>query len=74
VSEDVTTDFAQKDALGRVSRKPKLTAPQVEMARGLLESGKPPRDVAKAFGVGRSTLYRVLKLMDDNVMVASGAE
>jgi hypothetical protein len=75
VSEDVTTtDFAQKDALGRVSRKPKLTAHQVEMARGLLESGKPPRDVAKAFGVGRSTLYRVLKLMDDSVMVASGAE
>ena len=24
-------------------------------------------------GVGRSTLYRVLKLMDDSVMVASGA-
>ena len=44
------------------------------MARGLLESGKPPRDVAKSFGVGRSTLYRVLKLMDDSVMVASGAE
>ena len=75
MSEDVTTtDFAQKDALGRVSRKPKLTAHQVEMARGLLESGKPPRDVAKSFGVGRSTLYRVLKLMDDSVMVASGAE
>jgi len=74
VSEDVTLDFAQKDALGRVSRKPKLTAHQVEMAHGLLESGKPPRDVAKAFEVGRSTLYRVLKLMDDSVMVASGAE
>jgi hypothetical protein len=44
------------------------------MARGLLESGKPPRDVAKSFGVGRSTLYRVLKLMDDSVMVASEAE
>ena len=74
MSEDVTTDFAQKDALGRVSRKPKLTAHQVEMAHGLLESGKPPRDVAKSFGVGRSTLYRVLKLMDDSVMVASEAE
>ena len=33
-----------------------------------------PRYVARAFGVGRSTLYRVLKLMDDRVMVASGAE
>jgi DNA invertase Pin-like site-specific DNA recombinase len=74
VGKNVTTDFAQKDALGRVSRKPKLTAHQVEMARGLLESGKPPRDVAKAFGAGRSTLYRVLKLVDDSVMVASGAE
>ena len=75
MSEDVTTaDLAQKDALGRIIQKPKLTAHQVEMAHGLLESGKPPRDVAKAFGVGRSTLYRVLKLMDDSVMVASGAE
>ena len=31
---------------------------QIEMAKGLLASGKAPRDVAKAFGVGRSTLYR----------------
>jgi DNA invertase Pin-like site-specific DNA recombinase len=41
-------------------RKPKLTPDQVEMARGLLDGGKPPRDVAKAFGVGRSTLYRAI--------------
>jgi len=47
VSEDVTPDFAQKDALGRVSRKPKLTAHQVEMARGLLESGKPWRAASR---------------------------
>ena len=39
-------------------RKPKLTSEQIEMAKGLLASGKAPRDVAKAFGVGRSTLYR----------------
>ena len=39
-------------------RKPKLTPEQIEMAKGLLASGKAPRDVAKAFGVGRSTLYR----------------
>jgi DNA invertase Pin-like site-specific DNA recombinase len=46
-------------ARGRTGgRKPKLTPDQVEMARGLLASGKPPRDVAKAFNVGRSTLYR----------------
>jgi DNA invertase Pin-like site-specific DNA recombinase len=48
-------------ARGRTGgRKPKLTADQIEMAKGLLENGKPPRDVAKAFGVGRSTLYRAL--------------
>jgi DNA invertase Pin-like site-specific DNA recombinase len=46
-------------ASGRTgSRKPKLTRDKVEMARGLLAIGKPPRDVAKAFGVGRATLYR----------------
>lgn len=42
-------------------RKPKLTAEQIEMARGLMEGGKPPREVAKAFGVGRTTLYRSLQ-------------
>src|SRR4051794_14636784 len=48
-------------ARGRTGgRKPKLTSDQIEMARGLLENGKPPRDVARAFGVGRSTLYRVV--------------
>ena len=46
-------------ARGRTGgRKPKLTSEQIEMAKGLLASGKAPRDVAKAFGVGRSTLYR----------------
>lgn len=46
-------------ARGRTGgRKPKLTPDQIEMARGLLTNGTPPRDVAKAFGVGRSTLYR----------------
>jgi len=46
-------------ARGRTGgRRPKLSPDQVEMAKGLLASGKAPRDVAKAFGVGRSTLYR----------------
>jgi DNA invertase Pin-like site-specific DNA recombinase len=47
-------------ARGRIGggRRPKLTPDQIEMAKGLLASGKAPRDVAKAFGVGRSTLYR----------------
>ena len=38
--------------------RPKLTAEQIEMAKGLLASGKAPRDMAKAFGAGRPTLYR----------------
>ena len=41
------------------------------MARGLLDSGKPPRDVAKAFGVGRSTLYRAISAA---VEAGDGAE
>ena len=46
-------------ARGRTGgRRPKLSPDQIEMAKGLLASGKAPRDVAKAFGVGRSTLYR----------------
>ena len=73
--ERTSAGLASAKARGRTGgRKPKLTVHQVEMARGLLAGGKPSRDVAKAFGVGRSTLYRVLKLMDDSVMVASGAE
>jgi DNA invertase Pin-like site-specific DNA recombinase len=39
----------------------KLTAEQIEMVHGLLDGGKPPREVAKAFGVGRTTLYRSLQ-------------
>lgn len=46
-------------------RKPKLTAEQIEMARGLLEGGKPAREVAKAFGVGRTTLYRSLQRIEE---------
>jgi DNA invertase Pin-like site-specific DNA recombinase len=46
-------------ARGRTGgRRPKLTSDQIEMAKGLLASGRAPRDVAKAFGIGRSTLYR----------------
>jgi DNA invertase Pin-like site-specific DNA recombinase len=48
-------------ARGRTGgRRPKLTSDQIEMAKGLLASGRAPRDVAKAFGIGQSTLYRYL--------------
>jgi len=57
--ERTKTGLKLAKARGRTGgRKPKLTSEQIEMAKGLLASGKAPRDVAKAFGVGRSTLYR----------------
>jgi DNA invertase Pin-like site-specific DNA recombinase len=57
-------------ARGRTGgRKPKLSLDQIDMARGLLATGKPPRDVAKAFGVGRSTLYRAI-----GAVVEAGAD
>jgi len=57
--ERTKTGLKSAKARGRTGgRKPKLTSEQIEMAKGLLASGKAPRDVAKAFGVGRSTLYR----------------
>jgi DNA invertase Pin-like site-specific DNA recombinase len=67
--ERTRAGLASAKARGRLGgRKPKLTPDQVEMARGLLDNGKPPRDVAKAFGVGRSTLYRALGRQDDEVL------
>ena len=51
-------DFMRRPWGRTGGRKLKLTSEQIEMAKGLLASGKAPRDVAKAFGVGRSTLYR----------------
>lgn len=60
--ERTRAGLAAAKARGRNGgRKPKLTAEQIEMAKRLLESGKPPREVAKAFSVGRTTLYRSLQ-------------
>jgi DNA invertase Pin-like site-specific DNA recombinase len=60
--ERTRAGLAAAKARGRNGgRKPKLTAEQIEMARGLLDGGKLPREVAKAFGVGRTTLYRSLQ-------------
>ena len=60
--ERTRAGLAAAKARGRNGgRKPRLTAEQIEMARGLLAGGKPPREVAKAFSVGRTTLYRSLQ-------------
>jgi len=60
--ERTRAGLAAAKARGRNGGRPaKLTLEQVQMAKGLLETGKPLRDVAKAFGVGRTTLYRSLQ-------------
>ncbi len=60
--ERTRAGLAAAKARGRNGgRKAKLTAEQIEMARRLLDGGKPPGEVAKAFGVGSTTLYRSLQ-------------
>ena len=45
--------------LGRKGgRKPKMTGSKIESAKKLLDSGVPPKDVAKNLGVSVPTLYR----------------
>jgi DNA invertase Pin-like site-specific DNA recombinase len=61
IRERTQAGLAAARARGRVGGRPtKLTADQAAMARALLATGKSGSEVAKAFGVGRSTLYRVL--------------
>ncbi|MBI3300926.1 MAG: Hin recombinase [Deltaproteobacteria bacterium] len=45
----------------RLGRTPKLTAHQVAHARQLIDGGESPSNVARLLGVGRSTIYRVLR-------------
>ena len=46
-------------SLGRKGgRRPKMTPSKVEAAKKLLESGLPPKDVARILGVSVPTLYR----------------
>jgi DNA invertase Pin-like site-specific DNA recombinase len=44
----------------KLGRKPKLSPPQVQHARVLIEKGDSPAHVARLFGVARSTLYAAL--------------
>ena len=46
----------------RLGRRPKLTAPQIAEARTRLTGDTKVGDIARDYGVGRSTLYRNLKL------------
>jgi DNA invertase Pin-like site-specific DNA recombinase len=46
----------------RFGRKVKLTPEQIDHARKLIEKGEARQDVARLLKVGRSTLYRALKL------------
>jgi DNA invertase Pin-like site-specific DNA recombinase len=54
-------------------RRPSLAPAQVDHARALIERGASPRAVARTMRVGKSTLYRALKAIDDQARdVASG--
>jgi DNA invertase Pin-like site-specific DNA recombinase len=44
----------------KLGRKPKLSPPQVQYARALIEKGDSPAHVARLLGVARSTLYAAL--------------
>ncbi len=69
IRERTQAGLAAARARGRVGGRPtKLTADQTAMARDLLATGKSGSEVAKAFGVGRSTLYRALGHIDAPVV------
>lgn len=62
IRERTNAGLASARARGRVGgRRPLLTPEQVAMARQLLATGGTGEQVAQAFHVSRSTLYRALK-------------
>lgn len=73
--ERTRAGLAAAKARGRNGGRPsKLSQEQIEMAKGLLETGKPLGDVAKAFGVGRTTLYRSLQRVGGDTVIDVAAE
>jgi DNA invertase Pin-like site-specific DNA recombinase len=46
----------------RLGRRPSLAAAQVDHARALIEHGESPRAIARTMRVGKSTLYRALRI------------
>lgn len=64
--ERTQAGLAAARARGRNGGRPaKLTPEQIAMAKQSLDAGTSPAKVAKAFGVGRTTLYRSLKRADE---------
>jgi DNA invertase Pin-like site-specific DNA recombinase len=66
IRERTRTGLAAARARGRLGGRPRsLTVEQAELARGLREQGDlSMTEIAKQFGVGRTTLYRHLSLND----------
>jgi DNA invertase Pin-like site-specific DNA recombinase len=59
IVERTRTGLEVAKQLGRkVGRKPKMTNSKIELAKKLLASGVPPKDVTKNLGVSILTLYR----------------
>jgi Helix-turn-helix domain of resolvase len=50
----------------KLGRKPKLSPPQVQHARVLIEKGDSSTHVARLLGVARSTLYLALLAAPDD--------
>ena len=77
IRERTMAGLASARVKGNVGGRPaKLTAEQVAMARNLMAAGKSGRDVARAFGVGKSSLYRALaehRLLDRVPIGGAGA-
>ena len=65
--ERTNAGLAAARARGRNGGRPaKLTPEQISMAKQSLDAGTSPAKVAKAFGVGRTTLYRSIKRADES--------
>ena len=61
IRERTLAGLASARAKGNVGGRPaKLSPEQVAMARDLMAAGKSGREVARMFGVGKSSLYRSL--------------
>jgi DNA invertase Pin-like site-specific DNA recombinase len=58
----------------KLGRKPTLTSAQIQQARSRIESGESPHAVAITFRVGRTTLWRALKVQGLPAMEPDNAD
>ncbi|MEM7676154.1 MAG: recombinase family protein [Myxococcota bacterium] len=69
IQERTNAGLASARARGvRVGRPPSLSAAQIAHAKTLLDTGESPAQVARTFGVSRSTLYRAFERYHASVL------